>query len=75
MTALTDGIRGTWNIYTLEKFSIDEKQETLFKLLSNSVEIIHSEQDKTFIRGSLANGQLVLTSGLHRLVPGQIVKI
>ncbi|WNC69772.1 efflux RND transporter periplasmic adaptor subunit [Thalassotalea nanhaiensis] len=74
-TALTDGIRGTWNVYTLEKITDDSSNESLFKLISNSVEIIHSEQDKAFIRGSLTDGQRLLTSGLHRLVPGQLVRI
>ncbi|OUS32322.1 hypothetical protein A9Q98_01415 [Thalassotalea sp. 42_200_T64] len=68
-TALTDGIRGTWNVYTLAPKSHDS-----YTLVSHSVEIIHSEQNKAFIRGDLAQDQLLLSAGMQRLVPGQIVK-
>ncbi|KGK01008.1 efflux RND transporter periplasmic adaptor subunit [Thalassotalea sp. ND16A] len=69
LTALTDGIRGTWNVYTLAPESNDT-----YKLLSHSVEIIHSEQNRAFIRGDLAQDQLLLSAGMQRLVPGQLVK-
>ena len=81
LTSLTDGIRGTWNIYTLNAIAGnsdgdgDGKKANLYKLVSHSIEIIHSEQDKAFIRGNLSDGELLLSGGIQRLVPGQIVRI
>ncbi|MEW6998022.1 efflux RND transporter periplasmic adaptor subunit [Colwelliaceae bacterium BS250] len=79
LTSLTDGIRGTWNIYTLDAIAGnsdgDGKKANLYKLVSHSIEIIHSEQDKAFIRGNLSDGELLLSGGIQRLVPGQIVRI
>ena len=71
ITALTDGVRGTWNVYTIEHTENTE----LHKLVNHSVEVIHTEQDKAFIRGALKSQQRLLTDGLQRVVPGQIVKI
>ncbi|TRX55679.1 efflux RND transporter periplasmic adaptor subunit [Thalassomonas sp. M1454] len=71
ITALTDGIRGTWNVYTIEP----SDNEQLYKLVNHSVEVIHTEQDTAFIRGNLKSGQQLLADGLQRVVPGQIVKI
>ena len=47
----------------------------LYKLVNHSVEVIHTEQDKAFIRGALKSQQRLLADGLQRVVPGQIVKI
>ncbi len=71
ITALTDGVRGTWNVYTLDTV----ENSDLYTLNNHPVEVLHAEEDKAFIRASLDTGQLLLQSGLHRLVPGQIVKL
>jgi len=69
ITALTDGVRGLWNIYILQP----EQQAKLFKLQSRNVDVLYLTQDKAYIRGALENGERYLTTGLHRLVPGQLV--
>ncbi len=38
-----------------------------------SVEIIHFEADRAYVRGALAAGDRIVTGGTHRLVPGQAV--
>lgn len=76
ISSLTDGVRGTWNVMTLKKQNTNTKQQSspLYELLSHSVEVIHTEANRAYIRGSLADGQLILSSGLQRLVPGQLVR-
>jgi len=69
ITALTDGVRGLWNIYILQP----QQQPQLFKLQSRNVDVLYLTQDKAYIRGALENGERYLTAGLHRLVPGQLV--
>ncbi|MDN3653229.1 efflux RND transporter periplasmic adaptor subunit [Thalassotalea ponticola] len=70
MSALTDGVRGTWNIFTLEKH-----KDALFKVHQHSVEVIHSEADRAFVKAQLPDDQLLVAAGLHRIVPGQLVRI
>ncbi len=71
VTAITDGIRGTWNIYTLQA----QEESPLFKLIPHSVDVIHVEQDRAFIRANLDEQQPLLAGGLHKVVPNQLVKI
>ena len=37
------------------------------------VEVIHTESERAFVRGTLAPGDRVVDAGVHRLVPGQQV--
>lgn len=67
-TALIDGLRGTWNIYLLK----DVDGHKVVK--SRSVQIIYSGAEKVYVKGALTNGDEVVTSGLHKVVPEQIVQ-
>ena len=69
--ALTQGTRGLWSVYAVQR---DEEQEG-DKLDRRYVEVIHSESDRTFVRGTLQPGDRIVTSGSHRLVPGQPVTV
>ncbi len=70
MTALTDGIRGLWNVYTLKA----DGQNDIFTLQSRNVQILYATKDAAYISGAMNDGERYLTAGLHRLVPGQQVK-
>lgn len=67
-TALTDGIRGTWNVYVLK--ALGEKQV----VESRSVQVLHSDSKRVYVQGALSAGEDVVVSGLHKVVPGQAVK-
>ena len=67
LTALTDGIRGLWNLYTLQP---DTTGET-YTVQSRNVRVFHSTTDKAFIYAPLIESERYLTAGLQRLVPGQ----
>lgn len=71
VSAITDGIRGTWNIFTLEK----QKNSELYRLNAHTVEVIHIEKDRAYIRAQLDASQPLLADGLHKVVPNQFVKI
>ena len=71
VSALTDGIRGTWNVYVLNKTNNNEQ----FLISSYTVNVLHTEQQMAFIQVDLENGQQIVATGLHRYVPGEIVTI
>lgn len=83
MSALTDGIRGMWNVYALspvphEQHSPDIQnapQEALYTLQSRNIQVLHATADKAYISGAIQDGEQILSAGLHRLVPGQSVRI
>ena len=67
-TSLTEGVRGLWTMYAL-----DSTPEGLV-VRREAIEVLHAETDRAFVRGTLESGDLVITNGLHRVVPGQRVR-
>jgi RND family efflux transporter MFP subunit len=65
LTALVESERGLWGIYVVNEGSILERR---------LVEILHAEADRAFVRGTLESGERIVSTGVHRLVPGQAVE-
>lgn len=74
--ALTQGLRGLWTCYVLTKPSSENSNapQNAFVLEQRSVEILHQESDRVLVRGTLQPGDKIVSNGVHRLVPGQIVR-
>ncbi len=70
LTALTESSRGLWAVYVANgsegETGVIERRE---------LEMLHQETDRVFVRGTLANDDRVVVAGIHRLVPGQSVRI
>ncbi|MEL6929380.1 MAG: efflux RND transporter periplasmic adaptor subunit [Cyanobacteria bacterium J06600_6] len=76
ITALVETEQGLWSCYVLSapENIADQKQE-VFRIDQNNVEILHSEGDRILVRGTLQPQQQVIVDGIHRLVPGQLVRV
>lgn len=68
LTALTDGLRGTWNIYVLNL--TNEKQHIVER---RTVQVLYANAEQAYISGAINSGEKLISNGLHRLVPGQQV--
>ncbi|WP_434340239.1 efflux RND transporter periplasmic adaptor subunit [Motilimonas cestriensis] len=68
LSALTDGLRGTWNVFAL----VEGKNNT-FTIERRDVRIAHANQGSAYVYGAVKDGERIITSGLHKLVPGQQV--
>ena len=66
--ALTEGRRGMWSVYALTPSGEH------YILEPRPVEILHSEGDRVYLRGAVDDGQRILTTGVHRVAPGQPVR-
>ncbi len=66
-TALTQGARGLWTVYSVQ----DEGKASVVRL--EAVEVLHAETDRAFVRGTLEPGDAIIATGLNRVVPGQRV--
>ncbi|MGH0038490.1 MAG: efflux RND transporter periplasmic adaptor subunit [Myxococcota bacterium] len=69
ITALAESRRGLWSAYVVvprDGGQVVERRE---------VEVLHAESDRAFVRGTLRDGDQVVATGLHRLVPGQRVSV
>lgn len=74
-TALTESSRGLWACYVIELLeSGDRLGSETHRLRRRELEVIHKEVDRVFVRGTLSDGELVVSEGLHRLVPDQLVR-
>ena len=65
-SALLQGSRGLWSVYVVE-----ENQ----RVARRQVEIIYSESERSYVRGTLMPGEQVIANGVNRLVPEMHVRI
>ncbi|MEM6432937.1 MAG: efflux RND transporter periplasmic adaptor subunit [Cyanobacteria bacterium P01_D01_bin.115] len=69
ISALTQDLRGLWSAYVLTS----DEAESAYTVQPQSVEILHQENDRALVRGTLQPGDHIIVDGVHRLVPGQQV--
>lgn len=68
VSALMKEIAGLWSVYLVE--TIEEKPT----IVRRYVEVIDIGNDQALVLGNLREGMSVVVEGLHRIVPGQIVR-
>ncbi|MCA8883543.1 MAG: efflux RND transporter periplasmic adaptor subunit [Rhodobacteraceae bacterium] len=64
--ALREGTQGVWTVFVVDPES---------RVRPAAVEILHSEADRAFVRGSFQDGALLISDGPHRVTPGQTVRV
>lgn len=67
ISALTDGIRGLWNLYVIAN---DEQQSIIER---RDMEILYTTQNMAYIQGAIQPNEIYVSQGLHKLVVGQAV--
>ncbi len=73
-TTLVKDVKGLWSCYVLGKPEIlaDDSYQ-VFRVERRVLEVIHTQGDRVFVRGTLQDGDQVIINGNHRIVPGQLV--
>ena len=76
LSAITEGIRGLWTVYAAVPADKAEtaSETALYKIESRAVQILYSKDDKAFIKAELGGIDWLVDGGLHRYVPGQIIR-
>ncbi|MCG8602366.1 MAG: HlyD family efflux transporter periplasmic adaptor subunit [Verrucomicrobiales bacterium] len=69
LTALSRETRGLWSAFVVE----GEGEEA--RVARHYVEVVHVENDRAWIRGTLDGKVKVIADGTHRIVPGQPIAI
>ncbi|NRB00607.1 MAG: HlyD family efflux transporter periplasmic adaptor subunit [Rhodobacteraceae bacterium] len=67
LSALGSGPNGSWRVF------VPPQAGEVAPVGVEAVEVLHTRDTEAFVRGALPEGGEVVASGLHRLVPGQIV--
>ncbi|MEM9300972.1 MAG: efflux RND transporter periplasmic adaptor subunit [Pseudomonadota bacterium] len=70
VTALTDGLRGLWNVYALLP-----EEGAGYRLEARDVRILYATEEQAYVAGAIADGEQIVANGLARLVPGQRVEL
>lgn len=70
-SALAESRRGLWSVYSLKP----QKDLPGFAILARQeLQLLYTDSDRVFVRGTLSDGDRIVSSGIHRLVPGQLVR-
>lgn len=69
-SALIQGEKGLWNAYAAVTGDGEDSKHQVERRL---VEVLHTEGDRVFVRGTLNPDDLIITNGTQKLVPGQQV--
>jgi len=70
MSALTDGVRGLWNVFVLAK-----AEQDFYRIERRDVEIIYTNEQQAYIQGAIQPMELIVSQGLHKMVVGQKVTL
>jgi len=71
-TALLPGERGLFVCYTVRPA---DGETELFEVRKQALEVLTTEGDRTFVRGTPSGAMEVITEGVQRVVPGQKVRV
>ena len=67
MSALTEGVRGLWNLYVVN--------EENHRAELRAVEILYQTSEQAYVRGLIAAGERVVSAGTQRIVPQQTIRL
>ena len=72
LTALAESHRGLWSAFALRPADEDPDAHVVER---RELQLVHAEAERVFVRGTLRDGERVVATGLHRVVPGQKVHL
>ncbi|ANM31074.1 hypothetical protein ABI59_18080 [Acidobacteria bacterium Mor1] len=73
LSALTESSRGLWSCFVAVPVADDNG--ATHQLARRELVLLHQEQDRVYVRGTLETGDLVVGEGLQRLAPGLPVRV
>jgi RND family efflux transporter MFP subunit len=75
-SALTEGTRGLWACFVASPLGETQRLTgATHRLARVDLEWLHADGERVYLRGPLSPGDAVVTTGLHRLVPDQRVRL
>ena len=75
VTALTEGSRGLWTVNVVEKIDYVPANGATHIIEARSVEVLHKDDARVFVRGALTPSDYFVTEGMQRIVPNQEVRV
>lgn len=73
-SSLSKGVRGLWAVMALRPDSESAADKlNVYEIEKRDVEVVRVETNRVLVRGTLVPGDRIVTDGIHRLAPGQLV--
>lgn len=70
-SALVRGNRGLWSCYAV----VPNREEANAEMIERrDLEILYTQGERVFVRGTLTPGDVIVADGTHRVVAGQLVR-
>ncbi len=73
LAALAESHRGLWSAYALVADGVGDA--TLRRVERRPLEVLYADGERAYVRGTLRDGDEIAASGVHRMVPGQQVRV
>ncbi|MBL4941026.1 MAG: efflux RND transporter periplasmic adaptor subunit [Colwellia sp.] len=71
INAITDGVRGQWQIFIASVLSPNKKNNYLLK--ATTVNVLHANEHSVYISGLALKPHTIVAQGVHRYVAGQVI--
>ena len=72
-------MRGLWAVFVAQPLGPDSQAGSesagTHRLVRRTVEVLHEESDRVFVKGMLRDGDRVVIDGTQRIVPGMAVRL
>jgi RND family efflux transporter MFP subunit len=69
-SALTASIRGLWRVYVASP-----AEEGLYRVEARDLQLRYSGESFSYVTGGVRDGESIVVDGLHKIVPGQLVRV
>ena len=69
-SALTASLRGLWRVFVLAPAG-----DHLYRVEARDLQLRYSGEHQAFVEGGLSDGEMVVSEGVHKIVPGQLVRL
>ena len=73
-SALVPGARGLWNLFVAAP-NTSPDAEGQFNIEQRSAEVLYTLGEASLVRGTIADDELIVVDGVHRVVAGQPVTV
>ena len=71
LPAITDGVRGQWQIFIAKPITTEKDN---FTLETTTVNVLHTNQHSVYVTGLSLTPHKIVSQGVHRYVGGQVIK-
>jgi len=72
ISAITDGVRGQWQVFLVEK--TNKENTEIYQIKSTTIQVLHANDISVYVSGLLLKDHTIVNEGIHRFVNKQFIK-